>query len=94
MKGSNKRQVQVISTEKRPLFKRINGQYVKVCAHHEVVGNIRVLYDEHGKEIRREYLDGRPDPGENRKKRKSVWTPERGHVFYELDEESGEWIET
>jgi len=93
MNGSNERQVQKMSTEKRPLFQKINGQKVKVCAHHEVVGDIRVLYDESGKEIRREYMDGRPAPGENGKKRKGVWTPERGQVLYELDEETGEWIE-
>ena len=93
MNGSIKRQVEVISTEKRPLFRKINGDWVKVCAHYEEVGNIRVLYDERGNEIRREYVDVRKAPRENGKKRKSVWTPDRGQVSYEFDEERGEWIE-
>lgn len=93
MYDSANRQVETITTEKRPLYQTINGKLVKVCAHHEEAGEMRILYDEQGKEIRREYLDGRPAPVENGKKRKTVWTPAGGQVTYELDEESGEWIE-
>lgn len=93
MNGTAKRQVQTMSTEKRPLFQKIDGKQVKVCAHHEVVGDIRVLYDDQGHEIRREYLDGRPAPGENGKKRKTVWTPDRGQVTTEFDEGTGQWKE-
>lgn len=85
-----KREIQSFGAEKRPLVKDINGKRTQICAHHEWIGDVLVMYDENMNVIGRE-KNGRPYEPDIRTTKRTIFKPDVGEVTEVLDETTGKW---